>query len=132
MWTKANWDLIRSEVSKFKEKFLSEYTSRSVEDNYNEVSKCLESVIDQHVSSKISTSKSNTPWFNPTLKRMCRKKQRLFSCAKKSHKKAHWDKYLNPINGTLSKPSGGVVGIIYMRYSILASMIITQNHSGSI
>ena len=88
-WTKSNWDLIRSEVSKFKEKFLSEYTSRSVEDNYNEVSKYLESVTDQHVPSKISTSKSNTPWFNSTLKRMCRKKQRLFSHAKKSHKKAH-------------------------------------------
>ena len=101
MWTKANWDLIRSEVGKFKEKFLSEYTSRSVEDNYNEVSKCLEFVIDQHVPSKISTSKSNTPWFNPTLKRMCRKKQRLFSCAKKSHKKAHWDKYKSHKRDTL-------------------------------
>jgi len=33
------------------------------------------------------------PWFNNTLKRMCKKKQRLFNKAKKTKRAQHWEQY---------------------------------------
>ena len=33
------------------------------------------------------------PWFNNTLKRMCKKKQRLFNKAKRTKRAQHWEQY---------------------------------------
>ena len=33
------------------------------------------------------------PWFNNTLKRMCKKKQRLFNRAKRTKSAQHWEQY---------------------------------------
>ena len=99
--SKTNWELIKSEVYRLKEKFLSEYHTRSVDENYNELSSRLNTIIDEHVPSKLSRGKHSTPWFSPSLRRLCRKKQRLFTRAKRSHKKAHWDKYKSHKKDTL-------------------------------
>ena len=49
--------------------------------------------MDAHIPTKMSTTRFNVPWFNGTLKRMCKKKQRLYNKAKKSHNKGDWNQY---------------------------------------
>ena len=98
-WT--NWELIKSEVYWLKQKFLTEYHTRFADENYNESSSRLNTIIDEHAPSKLSRGKHSTPWFSLSLRRLCRKKQRLFTRSNSSHKKAHWDKYKSHKKDTL-------------------------------
>ena len=41
----------------------------------------------------MASSRGNMPWFNNTLKRMCKKKQRLFNKAKRTKGAQHWEQY---------------------------------------
>ena len=64
-----------------------------MDQNYADLNNHLELIIDRHVPSKISKSKFSSPWFNAHLKPMCKKKQRLFSHAKRTRKLSHWECY---------------------------------------
>ena len=86
-WSRANWDHLRKITSEFKDKFLSDYSTKSVNENYNSLCAHINSILDEHVPSKMSKPRQSSPWFNSSLKRMCRKKQRLFNAAKRTHKK---------------------------------------------
>ena len=92
-WSRANWDHLRKITSEFKDKFLSDYSTKSVNENYNSLCAHINSILDEHVPSKMSKPPQSLPWFNSSLKRMCRKKQRLFNAATRTHKKAQWDRY---------------------------------------
>ena len=92
-WSRANWDHLRKITSEFKDKFLSDYSTKSVNENYNALCAHINFILDEHVPFKMAKPRQSSPWFNSSLKRMCRKKQRLFNAAKRTHKKAHWDRY---------------------------------------
>jgi hypothetical protein len=92
-WTKANWDSIHQETAQFQEDFMNSYKGRSVEENYTEFCNHIESITKQHVPSKTSSTRRNVPWLTPNIKRMTRKKQRLFNHAKKTGKEMHWAQY---------------------------------------
>ena len=49
--------------------------------------------MDACIPTKMTSSRDNMPWFNNTLKRMCKKKQRLFNKAKKTKRAQHWEQY---------------------------------------
>ena len=42
---------------------------------------------------KKASTRLNTPWLTGSLRRMCRKKRRLYVSARKSHRKSHWEHY---------------------------------------
>ena len=67
--------------------------SRSVETNYNDFKSFVDSVMDACIPTKMTSSRDNMPWFNNTLKRMCKEKQRLFNKAKKTKRAQHWEQY---------------------------------------
>ncbi|CAC5421439.1 unnamed protein product [Mytilus coruscus] len=49
--------------------------------------------MDLHIPSKNLTSRFNLPWVNQHIKKMIRKKERLYKVAKKYQTKEHWDKF---------------------------------------
>ena len=102
-----------------------------MDQNYADLINHLKSIIDRHVHSKNSKSKFSSPWFNAQLKRMCKKKQRLFSRAKRTRKPSHWECYKAHKRDTLKK-SGKQDGHILMTSWTLASLIITLSPSGDI
>ena len=54
----------------------------------------LTQTIEKHVPSKIlRSSQHRLPWINQSIRRMCRKKQRLYNKAKRSHKNKDWQDY---------------------------------------
>ena len=73
--------------------FMQQCLSRSVETNYNDFKSFVDSVMDACIPTKMTSSRDNMPWFNNTLKRMCKKKQRLFNKAKKIKRAQHWEQY---------------------------------------
>ena len=49
----------------------------------------LKSSQEKHIPSKLSSTRYNVPWLTSTIRRMCRKKRRLYRRAKKSGKQEH-------------------------------------------
>jgi len=72
----------------YKDSFMRQYLSRSVEVNYNDFKSFVDSVMNTCIPTKRTSSR-----FNNTLKRMCRKKQRLFNRAKRTKSAQHWEQY---------------------------------------
>ena len=89
-WSKADWDTIQKETTTFRDKFLSEYQERDVDTNYSDFQQHVDNMLDKHVPTKLSSSRKNVPWLTPTIRRMCRKKQRLYKRAKKAKKNKDW------------------------------------------
>ena len=53
----------------------------------------LHTAVDKHVPSKTVGKRNNTPWINHTLKRLHKRKQRVYNTAKKSGKEEDWEKF---------------------------------------
>ena len=94
-WSKADWDTIRKETTTFRDKFLSEYQERDVDTNYSDFQQHVDDMLDKHVPTKLSSSRKNVPWLTLMIRRMCRKKQRLYNHAKKvkKNKDRYWGQY---------------------------------------
>ena len=73
--------------------FLTTHATRTVEENYNSFKSKVQSLINSHIPIKMTSSRTNMPWFNNTLKRMCKRKQRLFNKAKRSGSNKCWQQY---------------------------------------
>jgi len=93
LWSKADWVQLKNLVMEYKDRFMKQCLSRSVETNYNDFKSFVDSVMDACIPTKMTSSRDNMPWFNNTLKRMCKKKQRLFNKAKKTKRAQHWEQY---------------------------------------
>ena len=46
--------------------------------------------MDQYIPSKTLTSRWNIPWINQSIKKMIRKKERLYKAAKRYQTEDHW------------------------------------------
>ena len=101
LYSKADWNKLRAKTLDFKEEFMEKYSDRSVDDNYESLKSHVNNIIDDHVPSKMSTTRFNVPWITPAIKRMCRKKQRLFNRAKRTRKPRHWDSFKSHKRDTL-------------------------------
>ena len=92
-WSRADWDKLKADTTKFKDSYLSQHESRSVDENYNIINDHITNIMETHVPSKLSRSANKNPWLTNSVKRMCRKKQRLFNRARRTHKRSHWERY---------------------------------------
>ena len=92
LWSIAHWDEIHKEAAEFKDPFIKIF-SDNVESNYVKFRDFIESIIGKCVPTKLLSTRRNQPWFNASLRRMFKKKRRLFSMAKRSNKRVHWDRY---------------------------------------
>ena len=73
LWANADWDNLRSNTHIFSNNLLDKFNSRTVEQNYQAFSNHIKKVIIEHVPSKMTSSRTNLPWFTNSLKRMCKK-----------------------------------------------------------
>ena len=110
-WGQANWDDIRIDTNIFRDTFMSDAPSRSVEENYSSIEKHLKTMLGKHIPCKMSRTRVDVPWLSPGLKRQCRRKQRLYNRAKKSGKADHKAAYIraaSPFNQLWSRPGGDI------------------------
>ena len=90
MFSKADWTKLKEESKIFCDDFLQRHVDRSVEENYSALKQHLTDIINKYIPSRTSSSRFNLPWMNTTLRRMCRKKQRLYNTAKAPNR---WAKF---------------------------------------
>ena len=94
LWSRADWNGIKAKAKEFCQKFLVNIQDRSVNENYSKFKEFINMVIRDNVPSKqMRASRHNLPWITQSIRRMSRKKQRLFNKAKRSHKSKDWDAY---------------------------------------
>ena len=55
-----------------------------------------------HIPNKLTSTRTNLPWFNRGLKRMCKVKRRRLKRAKKSKKARDWERYVAHKKATAS------------------------------
>ena len=79
---KANIDRMKDGMMSFCDFFMSNLTELSVNHKRNELEKALKSTMQRNIPIKTLSSRFNRPWFNRTHRRLCKKKQRLYSAAK--------------------------------------------------
>ena len=65
---------------------------KSVDENYNFFTETVLEVMKEHFPQKKLGSRWNVPWMNSSIKRMIRKKQKLYNRARKSNSHVDWKK----------------------------------------
>ena len=95
LYSKANWDAIREKLVTLSDQYflLNQNTQRTVEDNWNFFHSHILKLIEEDVPSKYASNKTNRPWMSASLKRLIRKKQRLYNCAKRFNNHTKWREY---------------------------------------
>ena len=76
LYSKANWPKMKENISNFSENFLDTANERTVNQNWVIFKNKIHATIDEHVPSRMTSSKARNPWMTQELKRMSRKKAR--------------------------------------------------------
>ena len=94
VFKKANNDLLKEDVSRFSAQFLSSNPQEnSVNENWLIIKQTLTALMHEHVPSKLSRTRHHLPWIDFTLKRQMRRRDRMFSKARKTNSPRLWTAY---------------------------------------
>ena len=88
MFSRANWSDISDELSQFSKDYFDNLVNSDIDTKWQHIKETLTSTIDKHVPSKMSSKRYHVPWITKSLKRLSRKKQRLYNQAKKTSQKS--------------------------------------------
>ena len=104
MFGKADIPGMKSEMFDFQQSFLIDKPeSRSVSENWEMFATKLTDIMNKYIPSKMSNYKHTVPWITSEVKRMCRKKQKLYNRARKSQNPSDWNSYIELRKATQKK-----------------------------
>jgi hypothetical protein len=83
---KADLNGIKKALKNFAERFEREAITKSVEERWNDLEYRLQHIMNTFIPYRTTSSRHNLPWFNRSLKRLVKTKQRLYNKAKKCEK----------------------------------------------
>ena len=86
LYSKANWDALKSDLSTFSSEYFEKFSNCDIDTKWSHFKEKLNSIIDDHVPTKKLSSRYHVPWINQSLKRLSRKKHRLYNKATKAKK----------------------------------------------
>ena len=72
---------------------LNENSSRTVEQNWNFFHENILQVVEEHIPAKQITASNHLPWMTSQLKRLIKRKQRLYNRAKRFKRPSDWKAY---------------------------------------
>ena len=81
MWSKADWNHLKKEAASFCTEFLNTCGTRNVQENWEILCTHMKTW-KELIPSKPSSTRFNLPWITPDIKRMLRKKRRVYNKAK--------------------------------------------------
>ena len=93
VYSKGDMEGIRTDILNFHENFLSDGPNHSSDDNWVLLKDFILQTMDRNIPSKFSRSRANQPWISPSLKRMVRKKARLYNEAKETNAVSDWNNF---------------------------------------
>jgi len=94
IYKKADSESLKDEISSAWDKFqTSQPHGKSVEQNWCHFTSIILTAIKNHVPTKTISGRWNLPWITPGLRRLMRKKQRVYNPAKRTQNPKHWKKF---------------------------------------
>ena len=84
---------MKSDLQNFHGQFFPDYSQRSTNENWLMVKDFLLNTMERHIPSKTTKSQASKPWITPQLKRMIRRKTRLYKKAKRTNSTSDWDQF---------------------------------------
>ena len=100
-YSRADWDQLQTGAETLCQEILANFDQQSVNENWVRFRDGLLTLLEKHVPSKLSSTRHNVPWFTASLKRATRKKQKLFSKAKRTGNATDWEAYRTQKKNTL-------------------------------
>ena len=92
LWKKTDMDGLRSNISSSSQTFLStDYAD--IDSMWAAFKTSVTSAMDQHVPTKMSSTRRTHPWVNTNLRKLMRKKQRAHRLAKRTRQARDWNRY---------------------------------------
>ena len=92
-YKKANWEGIKQDLISSRDKFIAKFESGTnmdtIEENWKQFKEAIETCIEKHIPKKKIGKHHDVPWMTTDIKRLIRKKQRLYNKSKKSKKPSH-------------------------------------------
>ncbi|XP_053403025.1 uncharacterized protein LOC128558204 [Mercenaria mercenaria] len=117
IYSKANWDNIKQDLKTLSETVISEATNQdsTIQTLWDSFKSGIEKTMKANIPSRISKKRKSLPWLSRDLRKMTRRKSRLYKHAKKTNqwgafksfqkecKKAFKKAEINHINSTIQK-----------------------------
>ena len=92
LWNKTDIDGLRSNISSSSQTFLStDYAD--IDSMWSAFKTTVTSAVDQHVPTKMTSTRHTHPWVDITLRKLMRKKQRAHRSAKRARQARDWNRY---------------------------------------
>ena len=91
IFSKANWEELKSKASEFKDSFLNS-SGNDVEQMWSSLKSFMNDILNT-IPSNLPSNRRHVPWMHRSIKRLCRRKQHLYKKAKKDRKDSSWSKY---------------------------------------
>lgn len=91
----ADWDTIRDKLWNLSHTYfeLNRSSSRNLEENWTFFIENFQQIIKDHTPTKTLSTRTYLPWMSNTLKRLIRKKQRVYNQARCYHRDTDWLEY---------------------------------------
>ena len=94
LFSKANWEEIKKACVQLSDNIIIMVQNKeNIEELWNTFKTGIQEAMDTFIPSKIFKKKNTVPWFNRNLKRMTRRKARLYRHAKKSKQWSEFKQY---------------------------------------
>ena len=90
---KANCSRIKEMLNEFADSFMENLKELSVDEMWDTFECSIRSIMDACIPHKMTSSRYNLRWFNRSLRRQSRAKQRLYNKAKRSQNPQHWSEF---------------------------------------
>ena len=85
IFSKANWENIYDDMDTLSRKINNSPSTTTVEDLWFTFKTGIEQSMDKNIPTKVCKTRKSLPWYNRNLKRMVRRKARLYKHAKRSN-----------------------------------------------
>ena len=90
---KADNASILKHFDNFKDEYFKLKGTTTVNDKWNIVNSEVTNIINKYVPHLFTSSRHNLPWFTRILKKLCKRKQRLYIKAKKTRNQHDWQEF---------------------------------------
>ena len=81
---KADWPTLKAKLKHFQQSFLANHLGKTVEELWTDFTNTLDKLSEECIPSKLIRGKSSLPWITQEIKRLIRKRDRLYTRFKKS------------------------------------------------
>ena len=84
LFNKADWPTLKAKLKHFQQSFLANHLSKTVDELWTDFTNTLDKLSEECIPSKLIRGKSSLPWITQEMKRLIRKRDRLYTRFKNS------------------------------------------------